>query len=47
MKGKPGTGQNAGVEVRPEPVRHSKLLPVKNPTEEMRDVCLMKRKTAF
>lgn len=47
-KGKPGTGQNADVEVRPEPVRCSKtLLPVKNPREEMRDACLMKRKAAF
>lgn len=47
-KGKPETGQNADVEVRPEPVRCSKrLLPVKNPREEMRDACLMKRKAAF
>lgn len=49
MKAKPRTGQNASVEVRAGPVRCSKkaFLPVKNPIEEMRDACLMKREAAF
>lgn len=35
-KGKPGTGQNAGVEVRSEPMKCSERLPVKNPKQDTR-----------
>lgn len=49
MKAKPRTDQNAGVEVRAEPASCSKkrFLPTKNPREEMRDACLMKREAGF
>lgn len=49
MKAKPRTDQNAGVEVKVGPVRLRKkgFMSVKNPREEMRDTCLMKREAAF